>query len=67
MNHPDIKLPVTPVKYAYLDEQFADVEAYFDDLRQLVKTGEFTIGPFVETFEKKFVLAFSFLIFLTLF
>ena len=54
MNHTHTKLPVTPVKYAYLDEQFADVEAYFDDLRRLVKTGEFTIGPFVETFEKKF-------------
>ena len=54
MNHTDTKLPVTPVKYAYLDEQFADVEAYFADLRRLVKTGEFTIGPFVETFETKF-------------
>jgi len=42
------------VKYSYLDEQFADVEAYFQDLRELVSTGEFTLGPFVEAFERKF-------------
>lgn len=42
------------VKYSYLDQQFSDVEAYFDDLRKLVATGEFTLGPFVEAFEKKF-------------
>lgn len=42
------------VKYSYLDQQFADVDAYFEDLRSLVATGEFTLGPFVEAFEKKF-------------
>ncbi len=42
------------VKYSYLDQQFAVVEPYFDDLRRLVKTGEFTLGPFVEEFERKF-------------
>jgi aminotransferase EvaB len=42
------------VKYSYLDQQFADVEDYFNDLRELVSTGEFTLGPFVEAFEKKF-------------
>ena len=42
------------VKYTYLDQQFADVEAYFQDLRELVSTGEFTLGPFVEAFESKF-------------
>lgn len=42
------------VKYSYLDHQFADVEAYFQDLRKLVATGEFTLGPFVEAFERKF-------------
>mgnify|MGYP001560270616 FL=1 len=42
------------VKYSYLDHQFADVEAYFQDLRKLVSTGEFTLGPFVEAFERKF-------------
>ncbi len=42
------------VKYSYLDQQFAEVEGYFADLRKLVATGEFTLGPFVEAFEKKF-------------
>src|SRR5688572_2251972 len=42
------------VKYNYLDQQFSDVEEYFRDLRKLVASGEFTLGPFVEAFEKKF-------------
>lgn len=42
------------VPYNYLDQQFADVEEHIRDLRQLVATGEFTLGPFVEAFEKKF-------------
>ena len=42
------------VQYSYLNQQFAEVEAYFDDLRKLVASGEFTLGPFVEAFEKKF-------------
>lgn len=41
-------------KYSYLDQQFSEVEAYFEDLRKLVASGEFTLGPFVEAFEKKF-------------
>ena len=42
------------VKYSYLAEQFANVEDYFTDLRELVKSGEFTLGPYVDRFEKKF-------------
>lgn len=42
------------VHYSYLDQQFSEVEVYFADLRKLVQTGEFTLGPFVEAFEKKF-------------
>jgi dTDP-3-amino-2,3,6-trideoxy-4-keto-D-glucose/dTDP-3-amino-3,4,6-trideoxy-alpha-D-glucose/dTDP-2,6-dideoxy-D-kanosamine transaminase len=42
------------VNYPYLDEQFAEVEAHFADLRKLVASGEFTLGPFVEEFEHKF-------------
>src|SRR3989338_10543622 len=42
------------VSYSYLEQQFSDVEPYFQDLRKLVSTGEFTLGPFVEAFEKKF-------------
>ena len=42
------------VNYAYLHQQFADVEGYFEDLRELVASGEFTLGPYVERFERKF-------------
>ncbi len=42
------------VKYGYLFEQFSNAEPYFQDLRELVKSGEFTLGPYVEKFEKKF-------------
>jgi dTDP-3-amino-2,3,6-trideoxy-4-keto-D-glucose/dTDP-3-amino-3,4,6-trideoxy-alpha-D-glucose/dTDP-2,6-dideoxy-D-kanosamine transaminase len=42
------------VNYGYLHQQFSDVEDYFDDLRKWVPTGEFTLGTFVEKFEKKF-------------
>ena len=42
------------VDYSYLDQQFAEVDGYFDDLRRLVASGEFTLGPFVEAFEEKF-------------
>jgi aminotransferase EvaB len=44
----------TRVSFSYLDRQFADVDAYLDDLRAFVKTGDFTLGgPLVE-FEKRF-------------
>lgn len=42
------------VKYNYLSEQLKDVDAYFEDLRELVASGEFTLGPYVEKFERKF-------------
>ena len=42
------------VNYAYLHQQFADVDGYFEDLRELVASGEFTLGPYVEKFERKF-------------
>ena len=32
------------VPYSYLEQQFADVEPYLDDIRALVKTGDFTLG-----------------------
>jgi len=42
------------VNYSYLHQQFAEVEDYFQDLRELVASGEFTLGPYVEKFERKF-------------
>lgn len=42
------------IKYPYLEQQFADVDDYFEDLRGLVASGEFTFGPYVDAFERKF-------------
>ena len=42
------------VNYPYLHQQFADVDSIFEDLRKFVPTGEFTLGTYVEKFEKKF-------------
>ena len=45
------------VKYSYLDDQFApsQVEEILREVREeLIPSGEFTLGPFVERFERKF-------------
>lgn len=41
------------VNYPYLHQQF-QFDEYADDLRELIASGEFTLGPYVEKFEKKF-------------
>jgi len=42
------------VKYSYLEEQFKDHEEIFRDLRELVKTGDYTLGKAVDEFEQRF-------------
>lgn len=42
------------VSFSYLDRQFADVDAYLDDVRALVVSGKFTLGAAVEEFERRF-------------
>ena len=42
------------VPFSYLDRQFDDIEPYLDDIRVMVKTGDFTLGPAVEEFEDRF-------------
>ena len=42
------------VPYNYLPMQFSDVDTIIDDWRGLIKTTEFTLGPFVEKFECEF-------------
>lgn len=42
------------VKYSYLERQFADAETILDSLRGLLKHGQFTLGPEVEQFERRF-------------
>jgi dTDP-4-amino-4,6-dideoxygalactose transaminase len=45
------------VKYSYLDEQFAEseIQEILREIREeLIPSGEFTLGPFVDRFERKF-------------
>ncbi|TRZ54091.1 DegT/DnrJ/EryC1/StrS family aminotransferase [bacterium] len=42
------------VSYSYLREQFADIESYLNDLREFVKTSDFTLGNALGDFEAKF-------------
>ncbi|MEE3258771.1 MAG: DegT/DnrJ/EryC1/StrS family aminotransferase [Candidatus Latescibacterota bacterium] len=42
------------VPFSYLDRQFADIDAYLDDIRQLVLGGDFTLGAAVAEFEERF-------------
>lgn len=42
------------VPYSYLDRQFADIDEYLEDIRRVVKSGDFTLGAAVEEFEEKF-------------
>lgn len=42
------------VPYNYLPDEFKDCEHIFEDWKSLIKSSEFTLGPFLEQFEKKF-------------
>jgi aminotransferase EvaB len=42
------------VPFSYLDRQFADIEPYLDDIRELVKSGDFTLGKALSEFEARF-------------
>ena len=42
------------VRYSPLSEQYADPEPIFDELRELVRSGDFTLGKPVEEFEALF-------------
>jgi len=42
------------VSFSYLDRQFAEIDAYLEDVRALVRSGEFTLGAAVEQFERRF-------------
>ena len=42
------------VPYSYLDRQFADVDEYLEDIRDVVKKGDFTLGHAVQEFERRF-------------
>jgi dTDP-4-amino-4,6-dideoxygalactose transaminase len=42
------------VRYSYLARQFAEIEPILDDIRELVKSGDFTLGAPVRQFEESF-------------
>mgnify|MGYP001295473796 CR=1 FL=1 len=42
------------VPYSYLDRQFVDLERYLAAIRQVVETGDFTLGQPVREFEERF-------------
>lgn len=42
------------VKFSYLDRQFANVDDYLADVRELVLSGDFTLGSPVTEFEQRF-------------
>lgn len=49
---PDI--PDTTVRYSYLPQQFAQVDAIFDELKRFIPTGDFTLGKPLQQFEQRF-------------
>jgi len=42
------------VSFSYLDRQFENCDAIFDDMKELVKSGRFTLGEPLKVFEKNF-------------
>jgi dTDP-4-amino-4,6-dideoxygalactose transaminase len=49
--------PETPspsVRYSYLPQQFAEIDAIFDELRRFIPTGDFTLGKPLAEFERRF-------------
>lgn len=42
------------VPYSYLERQFSNVDLYLNDLREFVKTADFTLGAELTKFEKHF-------------
>src|SRR5260370_16097356 len=43
-----------PVKYSYLDEQFAEIGHVLEGIRALARSGDFTLGSAVTEFEGRF-------------
>lgn len=42
------------IRYSYLHQQFADLDSYLNDIKELVKGGDFTLGKAVTEFENNF-------------
>lgn len=52
-----IDRPVMSVRYSPLEQQFAHVDDVFDELRDLVRSADFTLGKVVDEFEEMFAAA----------
>ena len=50
-------VPVMTVRYSPLEQQFADVDEVFDELKALVRSTDFTLGKVVGEFEEMFAAA----------
>lgn len=48
------KTKLMRVPFSYLDRQFSEVDSYLEDVRDLVKSGDFTLGKPLIEFEKRF-------------
>lgn len=46
--------PYLKVRYSYLSRQFAEIDPILEGIRELVKSGDFTLGKPVVEFEQKF-------------
>lgn len=42
------------VSFSYLDRQFQDIDPYLEDIRELVRIGDFTLGAALHEFECRF-------------
>lgn len=42
------------VPYNYLPDQYRNIDPYLEDIRELVRSTEFTLGPYVDKFERRF-------------
>ena len=40
----DVKKPVTKVRFSPLQQQFSEVDSIFEELKDLVKSGDYTLG-----------------------
>ena len=46
--------PITSVRFSPLKQQFSQVDSIFEELKELVKSGDYTLGKPVEEFELLF-------------
>ena len=45
---------IKKVRYSYLPQQFAEIDDLLSEIKEFVKTGDFTLGKPLKIFEKNF-------------